>query len=95
MRIKSFYDKIGLSSVGAGLDGLFVHSDLTSWMDKLSPYFFFIMLKIAFIVVGIYLLNLYNRSKAIDRISLDKDDQLKKNNLLAKRVSPGQTHLKS
>ena len=45
MRIRSFYDKIGLSSLGAGLDGLFIHSDLTSWMDKLAPYLLLIIIK--------------------------------------------------
>ena len=59
MRIKNYYDKIGLGSIGLGIDGLFIHSDLTSWMNNLSPYFVFIILKIASIIVGIYLLKIY------------------------------------
>jgi len=87
MRIKSFYDKIGLGSIGAGVDGLFIHSDLTSWMDKLSPYFVFIILKILLIIVGIYLLKIYNSSKSIEKNSLDVSDQLQKRISLTKKVS--------
>jgi hypothetical protein len=87
MRIKSYYDKIGISSIGAGLDGLFIHSDLTSWMDELAPYLLFIMIKILLIAIGIYLLHLYNKSKTLEEISLNKEDILQNKNLLAKRVS--------
>ena len=90
MRIKSFYDKIGLGSIGLGIDGLFIHSDLTSWMDKLSPYIIFIVLKIIFIIIGIYLLKLYNKSNAIENKSLNTNDQLEKRLLLARQV--GQYH---
>jgi len=90
MRIKSFYDKIGLGSIGLGLDGLFIHSDLTSWMNDLSPYFVFIILKIALIVVGVYLLKIYNSSKSIEKNSLDVSDQLQKRISLTKKV--GQYH---
>ena len=87
MRIKSFYDKIGLGSLGAGLDGIFIHSDLTSWMDELAPYILLIIIKISLIAIGIYLLHLYNKSKALEEISLDKEDILRKKILLARRVS--------
>ena len=87
MRIKSFYDKIGISSIGAGLDGLFIHSDLTSWMDEVAPYILLIMIKILLIAIGIYLLHLYNKSKTLEEISLNKEDILQKKILLAKRVS--------
>jgi hypothetical protein len=90
MRINSYYDKIGLGSIGVGLDGLFIHSDLTSWMDKLSPYFIFIVLKITFIIIGIYLLKLYNKSNAIENKSLDTNVRLEKRLLLARQV--GQYH---
>ena len=90
MRIKSFYDKIGLVSIGLGIDGLFIHSDLTSWMDKLSPYIIFIVFKIIFIIIGIYLLKLYNKSNAIENKSLNTNDQLEKRLLLARQV--GQYH---
>jgi hypothetical protein len=87
MRIKSFYDKIGLSSLGAGLDGLFIHSDLTSWMDELAPYLLLIMIKILLLAIGIYLLYLYNKSRALDAIMLDKEDILRNKILFASRVS--------
>lgn len=87
MRIKSFYDKIGLSSLGAGLDGLFIHSDLTNWMEELAPYILLIIIKISLIVIGIYLLHLYNKSKSLEEISLKKEDILQKKTLLARRVS--------
>jgi hypothetical protein len=87
MRIKSLYDKIGLSSLGAGLDGIFIHSDLTSWMDELAPYILLIIIKISLIAIGIYLLNLYNKSKALEEISLENEDILRKKILLARRVS--------
>jgi hypothetical protein len=87
MRIKSFYDKIGLSSLGAGLDGLFIHSDLTNWMDELAPYILLIIIKISLIAIGIYLLHLYNKSKALEEISLDKGDILRNKILLARRIS--------
>jgi hypothetical protein len=87
MRIKSFYDKIGLGSIGLGIDGLFIHSDLTSWMNDLSPYFVFIILKILLIIVGIYLLKIYNSSKSIEKNSLDVSDQLQKRISLTKKVS--------
>ena len=90
MRIKSYFDKIGLGSIGVGLDGLFIHSDLTSWMDKLSPYFIFIILKIIFIIIGIYLLNRYNKSNAIENKSLDSNHRLEKRLLHTKQV--GQYH---
>jgi len=88
MRIKSLYDKIGLSSLGAGLDGLFIHSDLTSWMDELAPYILLIIIKISLIVIGVYLLHLYyNKSKTLEAISLNKEDILQNKILLARRVS--------
>jgi hypothetical protein len=90
MRIKNYYDKIGLGSIGLGIDGLFIHSDLTSWMNNLSPYFVFIILKIALIILGIYLLKIYNSSKSIEKNSLDTSDQLQKRILLTKKV--GQYH---
>lgn len=90
MRIKSFYDKIGLGSIGLGIDGLFIHSDLTSWMNNLSPYFVFIILKIALIIAGVYLLKIYNSSISIERNSLDTNDQLQKRIVLTKQV--GQYH---
>ena len=86
MRIKSFYDKIGISSIGAGLDGLFIHSDLTSWMDEVAPYILLIMIKILLIAIGIYLLHLYNKSKTLEEISLNKEDILQKKILLAKNA---------
>ena len=76
MRIKSFYDKIGLSSLGAGLDGLFIHSDLTNWMEELAPYILLIIIKISLIVIGLYLLHLYNKSKSLEEMSLKKEDIL-------------------
>jgi hypothetical protein len=87
MRIKSFYDKIGLGSIGLGIDGLFIHSDLTSWMNDLSPYFVFIFLKLLLIIVGIYLLKIYNSSISIEKNSLDVSDQLQKRISLTKKVS--------
>lgn len=87
MRIKSFYDKIGLSSLGAGLDGLFIHSDLTSWMDEFAPYILLIIIKISLIGIGVYLLHLYNKSKTLEEISLNKEDILQNKILLARRVS--------
>lgn len=87
MRIKSFYDKIGLSSLGAGLDGLFIHSDLTSWMDELAPYLLLIMIKILLLAIGIYLLYLYNKSKTLDANMIDKEDILRNKILFASRVS--------
>ena len=87
MRIKSFYDKIGLSSLGAGLDGLFIHSDLTNWMEELAPYILLIIIKISLIVIGLYLLHLYNKSKSLEEMSLKKEDILQKKTLLARRVS--------
>ena len=87
MRIKSFYDKIGLGSLGAGLDGIFIHSDLTSWMDELAPYILLIIIKISLIAIGIYLLHLYNKSKVLEEISIDNEDILRKKILLARRVS--------
>jgi MFS family permease len=87
MKFRGLYDKIGLSSIGAGLDGLFIHSDLTSWMDQLAPYILLIIIKIFLIIVGIYLLSLYNKSKSINEITLDKDGILKKKILTANRIS--------
>lgn len=87
MRIKSYYDKIGLGFIGTGVDGLFIHSDLSSWMDKLAPYLFLIVIKLLLIVIGIYVLRLYNKSQALEEISLDKKDILERKILLAKRIS--------
>ena len=87
MKIKSLYDKIGLSSLGAGLDGLFIHSDLTSWMDKLAPYLLLIIIKILLIAIGLYLLYLYNKSETLNAITLDKEKILTNKILLAIRVS--------
>ena len=87
MKIKSLYDKIGLSSLGAGLDGLFIHSDLTSWMDKLAPYLLLIIIKILLLAIGLYLLYLYNKSETLNAITLDKEKILTNKILLAIRVS--------
>ena len=38
-------------------------------------------------MIGIYLLHLYNKSKTLEEISLNKEDILQKKILLAKRVS--------
>jgi hypothetical protein len=87
MRITNIYDKIGLGFLGTGVDGLFIHSDLTSWMDELAPYLYLIVIKIVLIVIGIYLVSLHNKSQSLEEIPLDKDDILERKILLAKRIS--------
>ncbi len=86
MRIKSLFDKAGLGSIGFGMDGLFIHSDLTKWMDELSPVFLFLTIKIASIFLGAYLIYVYNNSINADQAELEKGARLKKRIALAKKI---------
>ena len=87
MKINNFYDKIGLSILGFGLDGIFIHSDLSSWIDNYTPYFLASIVKIIATALGIYLISLYNKSNSTNDIGIDVDSQLQKRRILAKKVN--------
>jgi hypothetical protein len=84
--LKNFYDKIGIGSIGIGVDGLLLHTDASEWLDKFLPYFIAITAKILLLILGFYLIKLYNQSRQKELDDFDVTTALAKREATVKKI---------
>ena len=84
--IKNVYDKIGFGSIGIGFDGLVLHTDASEWIDRAMPYVIAITAKILLLVLGFYLIKLYNQSKQNELEDFDVNTELAKRAAMVKKI---------